>query len=358
MTHSEFWVGLIAFLLFFPIVIFGPLFGVMADRVDRQRAAIIVLIVSALLTVSLAILQLTSLLTITSLCLYAAATGLVTSAYSPLRMAMIASLVSRAELPSAVATGAIIFNLSRLTGPALAGLIISTYGVGYALFTGALMIIPMTIILGKVTFHPSSTTSVSQNGFRSLVDGFGYVSRSSKLIGYLILSAVISLFGRGILELFPAFADGVYDKGSTGLAILTASAGVGAIFAGLVLSIFRAEKIIRAALGTLGILIVLFGMTTRFDIAVLLISLIGFCITICGVGTQTMVQLLVTDDYRGRVMSIWGVMGFGGTALGGLLIGVISTWVSLSNATLLSGIACIVATAIFFFVYKDQYNER
>ena len=349
LSYSEFWVGLIAFLLFFPIVIFGPLFGVMTDRVNRQRAAIIVLLISALLTISVALCQLFNLLNITSLCLFAAATGMVTSAYSPLRMAMIASLVQRHELPSAVATGAIIFNISRLTGPALAGIIISLYGVGSALIVGALMIIPMIIILHRITFNLPTFTAVKQNGLHSLIDGVVYVSQNSRLISFLILSAVISLFGRGVLELFPAFADGVFKQGSSGLAILTAAAGIGAICAGLVLSNFSSEKLIHISLASLGLLVGWFGVTDNFIVAVLLIMLIGFCITICGVGTQTMVQMLVSDDYRGRVMSIWGVMGFGGTALGGLLIGLLAIWIGLPYATLVSGVTCTVVTVLFFY---------
>jgi len=350
LTGSEFWVGLVAFLLFFPVVLFGPFFGVLADRVNRQKAAVTVLTIAVFTLLLLAAAHLGGVLGVELLCVFAAGIGVITSAYSPLRMAMIASLVERHELASAVATGAIIFNLSRLVGPAVAGFIINYAGAGIAILVSVAMVMPMIITLPRLVFRNDRSGAPPKRGLRSLQEGLVYVRRHPRIVNFLLLSAVISVFGRGILELLPAFADGMFERGSSGLAMMTAAAGVGAIIAGFLLARRSPESLIPLSLGSLGCIVILFSMSHSFEIGLLLVALMGFSITICGVGTQTLLQILVDEDYRGRVMSIWGVVGFGGTAIGGLLIGLVSSSIGLSGATLAAGCCCLAGA---FLLWKS-----
>ncbi|MFT5111549.1 MAG: MFS family permease [Parasphingorhabdus sp.] len=355
LTESEFWVGVIAFLLFFPVVIFGPFFGVMADHINRQKTAQRILFFAVFSLAALAIVTYNNLTTIWVLCFFAGVTGLITSAYSPLRMAMVPALVKQKEISSAVATTAIIFNISRLTGPALAGFMIAWFGVASALALCALLTIPLILILPRLEFRQRKVDQVTQRGLHGLTQGFKYVLRQREIILFLFLSAVISLFGRGILELLPAFADGLFEKGSIGLAMMTAAAGLGAIFAGLLLSYLSSEKLVGWSLASLGFLIVAFGMSPNFNFALVTVVLMGFSITLCGVGTQTMLQLMVEEDYRGRVMSLWGVVGFGGTAVGGLVLGIVSTSAGLPTTTIASGIACVIGSLpVLYILYRRK----
>ena len=345
LTGSEFWVGMVAFLLFFPVLLFGPFFGVMADHIDRQKGAARILWVAATNLAIISVLTMLGHTNIELLCVFAGVVGIITSAFSPLRMAMVPALVERQEISSAVATGAIIFNTSRLLGPALAGVMISQFGVASALFLCVFLTLPLILILPTLKFRPRNPDAVSQKGLSGLKQGLGYVFSREVILWFLFLSALISIFGRGILELLPAFADGIFDRGSSGLAMMTASAGLGSILAGILLARYEASKMVSWSLASLGPMLLLFGVTEDFSMALFLVALVGFSITICGAGTQTMLQLMVDEDFRGRVMSIWGVVGFGGTAIGGLILGLASNYLGLGVATIVCAMIVVIGSA-------------
>ena len=149
--------------------------------------------------------------------------------------------------------------------------------------------------------------------------------------------------------MMPAFADANYQRGSVGLAILTSAIGGGAIVTGLALS--RGTNwlnigVIRAAVAAGGLLIAALGVINHFWIAAAIVALLGVILSLCGVGSQILIQTLVEDDIRGRVSSFWGMIAFGGTALGGLLVGwAANTW-GLQNSVLATGLLCALAPAL------------
>jgi len=346
-THSEFWVGVVAFVLFAPVVVLGPLFGVLADRMERRRAASYVLSYIAAATVVMSVLTGTGNMNSATLAGGALMFGVGNSAYHPLRLTLVAGLVPRQQLRSAVALGAIVFNVSRLVGPAVAALLIALGGPATALAVNAALYLPMLVILRLVRFSGQPRPSQHAHVFAELLSGVRYATASAAIARYLALAAIIALFGRGVLELLPAFAGAVYARGSTGLAVLTSSAGAGAIVAGVLLSRLQSaldRLVVGSALAT-GALVCLLGLTPAFWPGAVLVLCLGFAITLCGVGTQSLIQLDVDDAYRGRVMSLWGAIAFGGTALGGLTVGAISELSGLGPATTGWGLACLLAIA-------------
>lgn len=350
LTGSEFWVGIVSFTQFAPAVFFGPLFGVIADRVDRRKASIVINACSSanmLLLATLAALGQVDIIVLTALSL---AQGALDGAHTPVRMTLVPNLVSREQLPSAIASTSISFNVSRFIGPAIAGVVIATLGVSVAF---ALNGISYLAIVAAVFFVRLRLTRShdKQPGdvWSELVEGVRYVRSHRTIRGLLLLIAIGSVFARGALEMMPAIADAILDRGSTGLAILTSVLGVGAVATGLVLARSTAWLnigIVRLSVVLAGFLIVAFAMNTTFWLAVTIATILGVLLSMGGVGSQILLQSLVDEEVRGRVSSLWGMIAFGGTAFGGLIVGFASATFGLQVTVVAAGLLCGVAALI------------
>jgi MFS family permease len=347
LTESEFWVGVVAFTQFFPIVLFAPLFGVLADRVDRRVASFAVNASSTLIMALLSFLVSLGVVDIYLLCAFSLVQGVAESAHTPVRLALVPNLVPRDQLQSAMATNSVAFNLSRFLGPAIAGVIIAVYGAASAFAFNAITYVPILIALLVIHVAPLRRAELRSNLLGELKAGLRYSLADTSIRHLLGLVAMASLFGRGPLELLPAFAESVFDRGSTGLATMTSAAGAGAVVAGVIIS----RRLIRLSIRTIavgtslvGCLIILLGVTQAFWLAVATVTALGFMLTLCGVSAHVMLQSLIDDEMRGRVSSLWGMFAFGGTAFGGLLAGAIADQWNLSATTVAIGVACVLLT--------------
>ena len=350
LSHSELWVGIIAFTQFAPAVVFGPIFGVLADRFDRRAVSLLINSVSVMNMFLLGWLTLAGQVDIYTLTILSLMQGTLDGAHMPVRMTIVPNLVNKDQLQSAIALTSVTFNLSRFVGPAFAGFIIAGYGVGHAFIVNGITYLALIAAIAIVRLNPAAERRGEQKDVWSdLTDGARYVFRHRQIRALLIIVAVASIFGRGALEMMPAFADAVFDGGSIALSILTSAIGAGAIVAGLILS--RGTEwvnvaVIRAAIVISGALIAVLGSVDQFWYAVGIVALLGVILSICGVGSQILIQTLVDDEVRGRVSSFWGVIAFGGTALGGLLVGgAASNW-DLQSAIVATGLLCLCAALI------------
>ncbi len=350
LSGSEFWVGVVAFTQFAPAVIFGPLFGVLADRVDRRKASILINLGSTLNMLLLGTLAALDLVNILVLSMLSLMQGCLDGAHTPVRMTLVPNLVNREQMQSAIASTSISFNVSRFVGPAIAGLIIATAGVSAAFAINGISYLAIVAAVFFVELRPVASRERKPGDLWSeLLDGVRYVRTHNAIRGLLIMIAVASVFGRGALEMLPAFADAILARGSSGLAILTSAVGVGAVITGLVLSrstLWLNIGVIRASVVVAGGLIIVFGVNTTFWIAVPIITLLGVIMSLGGVGSQILLQSLVEEEVRGRVSSIWGMIAFGGTALGGLVVGSASAAFGLQPTVMLAGLLCAVAVMI------------
>ena len=351
LTGSEFWVGIVAFTQFAPALLFGPLFGVLADRFERRKASILINSLSFMNMLLLGALISLDQVDIVVLATLSLMQGALDSAHTPVRMTLVPNLVSKDQLQSAIATTSISFNISRFVGPAIAGLIIATYGVSTAFVVNGISYLAIIAAVVAVSLHPSASRSKKQGDVWSeLLEGFRYVMCHQAIRGLLVVVAVASIFGRGALEMMPAFVDAVLQRGSSGLAILTSAIGAGSIATGLVLSrgtTWLDIGVIRIAVITAGVLIVAFGATEIFWMSILIVAAIGVMLSLCGVGSQILIQNLVDEDVRGRVSSFWAMIAFGGTAVGSLVIGTASAAFGLQGTIVVTGMLCVAASALF-----------
>jgi MFS family permease len=346
-SGSEFWVGIVAFSQFAPAVVFGPLFGVLADRFDRRAASLLINSMSIMNMLLLGLLAALGAVDIYVLTLLAFMQGTLDGAHMPVRMTIVPNLVEKDQLPSAIAITSISFNLSRFVGPAIAGLIIAIYGVATAFIVNGVSYLALITVMLVVRLNPTAENpGKERHVWREMGEGFNYVLGNPEIRALLLIIAVASVFGRGALEMMPAFADAVFERGSAGLAALTSAIGAGAVISGLALSrgvAWLNIRIIRVAVIIAGVLIASLGIIEQFWIAVSVVVWLGVILSLCGVGSQILIQTLIDDSVRGRVSSFWGMIAFGGTALGSLLVGTAANIWGLQEVVIVSGMLCSTA---------------
>jgi MFS family permease len=350
LTGSEFWVGFIAFTQFAPAVLFGPIFGVIADRVDRRIASIVINACSTANMLMLGALAAFNQVDVVVLSVLSLVQGALDGAHTPVRMTLVPNLVSKQQLQSAIASTSISFNVSRFVGPAIAGVIIATLGVSAAFaLNGISYLAIVTAVFFVKPRAIASRGTKPADVWSELLDGVRYVRNHRTIRGLLFLIAIGSVFGRGALEMLPAFADAVLGRGSAGLAILTSVVGVGAVATGLILTRSTAWLnigAIRVSIVVAGLLIVAFGGNDEFWLAVPVVTLLGVLLSLGGIGSQILLQSLVDEEVRGRVSSLWGMIAFGGTAVGGLIVGAASAAIGLQTTVMAAGLLCSAAALL------------
>ena len=337
LTGSATWLGLVAFADLFPTILVGPLAGVLADRWSRHRLLLWMQALGALNASLLALLYAGGLLTIPVLVTIILAQGIVQAVAQPARLSMISRMVPPENLAAAVAISSISFNLARFLGPAAAGLLISTAGITWAFAVNAASF--LAFILALLTMPPTvlgNTRTGTPHFFQDLRDGFVFIVRDRHSAAVLLSMTIVGLGSRPVVEMLPGFSDAVFSRGAAGLAFLTSSIGVGAMFGGAFLanrpagarlsSIFLFASVASAAC------VMLFCAIPDFYSASAMMVCAGFFWVTSGISAQTMLQVELSDELRGRVMSIFGLVLKVAPAIGALGIGALSDFLGLRIA--------------------------
>lgn len=329
LTASATWVGITAALMLGPALVLSPWFGILSDRVNPRHGLVISMMVHALIALGGALALGLDSFGLPVLGALALALGVATSGHSPMRLALIPLLVERGALPSAVGLSATTFNVARILGPALGAALISTTGPAATFALSGVMFICAAVILGRLDGVGVREPRPREPFLMQFRAGLGYVRRERSIQLIFAFTVLNGLLGRTLVELLPAFAGGFLGGGSSELATLTASAGVGSIAGGLILSRQRADtahllKLVALAVGIAALLMLClsFGNTLyRLSFFIVMLSLVT---TIAGTGCQTMTQLCLLEDYRGRVLSLWTLLAMGAPAVGSALLGALT----------------------------------
>lgn len=354
LTSSPGFVGLVAFASFAPTMITGPLFGVLIDRVAVKRAAIITQSLLLLLALAMFISFTMGLLGPVLLTILTALSGVVASAYNPVRMSLAPRLVAKEAVASLIALTAINFNIARLSGPALAGWIIATKGVGTTLWIQTLCFLPY--IFAIFLLHPrerNASTKTIEPFFTSLITGARHAYHTPVIRQALILTGLFAFTIRGTLEILPVLADGVFGKGPAGLGLLTTSTGVGALLAGLTKAMLPSQQkggVPRLTLvcALIGIgLVPLLGNSSSWTLSLILVSLMGYTVSIAAISVQTAIQIDLDDEIRGRVMSLWVMAGIGAAATGAGTLGLVTDITGYTQALTAAGTIGFLFLAVF-----------
>jgi predicted MFS family arabinose efflux permease len=328
LTHSGAWLGIMSMAEFLPVLFVAPLAGVMADRRDRVNIIRITQLIGCGQATLLAILVSTGLINIYLLFALVMLLGINQGIAQPARLALIPTLVDREALPSALAINSIVFNSARFIGPAIAGVLIAHVGIGTSFAVNALTYVAFQISLANLRDIPPLPMRAAQNALRASLDAFFYASRHPGIAPMLLLFCVTTIGTRGFIELFPGFADQVFHRGPQGLAMLTSTVGLGAIFGGgwmLIRSqISGLTTIVLANTLIMSLAIIAFTATDNFVMALPCVFVAGAAMVITGVGAQTLIQASTDRAMAGRVMALYGMIFRAGPALGAVLTGTAS----------------------------------
>lgn len=351
LSHSPAWVGLVSFAQFGPVILFGPMFGVLADKLDRRRYAMVASSIQMGIAFVLFGVAAAGAMTIGLLALLCLAAGITTSAYQPVRLALVNDLAPRPLLAQAVAINSLTFNVTRFVGPAIGGIVIAAWGSSAPFAINALTYLALILALYAIKPMPSPRTASAGGFFGDLRAGIDYMRRHRKLGELFMLVFASSFLGRGVLELLPVFAEAMYHEGASGLAVLTAATGLGAVgSAGWVTRARSAESLPRTGRRSLCVsacFLVALGLIDLYWLGIIAAFALGFTLTLTGVSLQVACQTTIDNAFRGRVMSLWGTVVTGGSAIGGAIIGVASEWAGLGPVTIACGaiaLFCALAT--------------
>jgi predicted MFS family arabinose efflux permease len=342
LTHSGAWLGLVALADFLPVLVLAPFAGVLADRRDRVWTIRITQWIGCAQASVLAILVVYDVMTIEILFALVLMLGIANGVAQPSRLALIATLVDRQSLASALAINSVVFNLARFIGPALAGLVIAEIGIAAAFAANAVGYIAFQISLLNLRGLPPQPAVGRQNVLRASTEAFSYAYRHPGIGPMLLLFVVTTIGTRGFIELFPGFADRVFDRGPQGLAMLTSTVGLGAI-CGASWMVLRSATtglahVVLVCTSLMSLAILAFTATDVFYLALPCALVAGAMMTITGTGAQTLIQAAVDDRMSGRVMALYGMIFRAGPAVGAVLLGTLSEYVGLRLALALGAI--------------------
>ena len=353
LTHSVLWVGIVAAADLAPGILVTPFAGIIGDRRDRLTLVRQAQGVSAVISAALAIIVLMGSIHILLLVAFTTAQGIVMGFKQPSRMALVRALVVERDLSTAIALNAVLFNLARFIGPLVAGALILTQGVG-SVFIFAFLGSVFFVITLKFVRPLRSEPSVSPGGSRpeAPLKGTAYIyAFSHPGIGpLLVLQFANGAFIRGFTELLPGYSDAVLGRGAEGLAILSASIGVGAIFSGLWLAQREGQsgltRLIFISQAIASVLVVVLAGTGLLAVASLLVGLTGFMLATTSIAAQTLIQHATPEDRLARVLAILGVIMHASPAAGALIMGAAADLVGFTIPLIAGGVLCLATVGI------------
>lgn len=323
LSESAFIVGLVSAVQFIPVIFLTPFFGVLVDRIRAQTGYMVAVVLMCIIATIMGAVTLHGSMTAEGLVSLSLAHGFVVSFYSPARLALLPDLVPKKMFQSSVAIQASTFNLSRFVGPALAGFVIAYWGVGWAYLINATTYLPVLLSVSLLKIdHAGKPLRKKRPYIEELKEGLHYAREHPQIRMAILVSFAAAFFGRGILELLPAFSAITFQGGSNVLAVLMAAAGLGALVGSVAMSTellrVRLRLLIVSGCFCIAIALAAFGLSRNLYTGVAAIALLGLASTFVSVGTQTLVQLRVEDRLRGRVVSLWSLVSMGGPAIGSI----------------------------------------
>ena len=354
LSHSALLLGLAAFASQIPVFLLAPFGGVIADRFDRRKVVIWTQSLSAVLAMALAILTLTHVVTIWEVIVLAALLGFVNAVDLPARQAFIVDMVSRDDMMNAIALNSSMFNGARVIGPAVAGIVVAAIGEGWCFFANAISFIAVITGLVMMDTKPRQRTAHQTSALSQVKEGFQFVLQNQPIHVLLMLLGVVSLFGMSYSVLMPIFADQILHGGARTLGILMGSSGTGALGGALLLASKREVKglgtwIMFAACG-FGLFIGLFAASRLMWLSCLLLLGAGFSMMVQMSSSNTLIQSMVPDHLRGRVMSIYAMTFMGMAPIGSLISGTLAHHITAPYTVMLGGAACVAGGIAFGFV--------
>lgn len=359
LTDSAFWLGVDGFMATAPGLLLTLIGGVFADQVDKRKLLIWTQVGAGLAALVLWVLIVAGLVQLWMILALSFVTGCCMALSSPAYQALTVELVGRDDLANAIALNSMQFQLSRVIGPVFAGFAINAFGLAGCFLANGLSYIAVVVALALVQF-PATEVAARKMGrhaiWRDLLQGFRYVQGRPRVRMLLLISAVTSLFGAPYLTMIPIFARDIFHAGETGLATMMAMAGVGAFCGALTLAMLsdcrRKGLLVLGGAFTFALALVAFAFARHWITANALLFLMGYSIVCCVAVVNMLLQSLVTDRMRGRVMSMFVFSFLGTTPIGNFLTGTVAQRLGAPTALAVNGL--VIAAFILLVAARNR----
>lgn len=351
LTGSSLLLGAVGFAGQIPVFLFAPVGGIVADRQDRQRVVIATQFASMFLALILAALTLFHVVKVWHIFVLAALLGVVNAFDLPGRQAFLVDMVGKEDLMNAIALNSSMFNGARIIGPAIAGILVSRIGEGWCFFANGISYIAVIIGLFMMRVKTRSFIPPEGSPITHIVEGFRWAWNAEPIRALLLLLGLVSLVAMPYSVLMPVFAAKILHGGARGLGILMGSTGVGALLGALTLATRTGVKglgrWVAFSCAGFGVSLVLFSLSRNFWLSVALLLPVGFGMMLQMSSSNTLIQAMVPDELRGRVMAFYAMTFMGMAPLGSLLGGALADRIGAPITVTIGAVACLAGAAWF-----------
>ena len=354
LTNSPLLLGVFGFLSQSPAML-APLAGSYVDRQNQRQILLVTQAVSMVQSLVLAVLALTQSLNIVNLIILGFIKGIVNALDVPTRQAFLPEMVdNKADIDNAIALNASLSGLSRLIGPAIAGIIISSSGIGICFLIDAISYLAVlaSLFLMKIQ-HSSLDSSTIEFDRQELAAGFGYVFNSVPILSILCLLALVNFMGTPLIALVPIFAEEILGGDSHTFGYMMTTSAVGALIGAVYLSLRSSSRGLERLFGVsgamLGVVLIVFSQSKVIWLSFIAVAFIGLFLIIENAASNTMVLSIADEDKRGRVMGIYTIASDTiMLPLGNLFAGVLANFIGAPSTMLIEGIFCIIGATVFW----------
>jgi len=352
LTNSAFLLGIVGFSGQIPAFFLTPFAGVIADRYNRHRVLIVTQTLAMLQALILSVLVLTNRITVGQIVALSIFLGLVNSFDIPVRQAFTVEMIEeREDLGNAIALNSSMVNAARLIGPSLAGIIIAVLGEGICFLLNGVSYIAVIGSLLAMKIAPRKIKPPDTHVLHELKEGFVYAFNSTPIKFILILLSLVSLMGVPYQVLMPVFARDIFHGGSITLGFLMAMSGIGALTGAIYLagrkSVIGLGKIIPLFSGLFGLAVIAVALSGVLWFSMPVICVAGFAMMVQMAASNTVLQTIVEEDKRGRIMGLFTMAFMGMVPFGNLLAGSLASKIGAPNTLLLGGTCCVIGALMF-----------
>jgi MFS family permease len=351
LTGSSLLLGAVGFAGQIPVFLFAFLGGAVADRYKRHFVVIATQTAAMILAFVLAALTLLGVVQIWHVFLLATLVGVVNAFDMPARQAFVVEMVGKQDLMNAIALNSSMFNSARIMGPAIAGILVAGIGEGWCFFANGVSYVAVIIGLLMMKIQPRVRPAHSGSALSQIVEGFHYVRRSEPIRALLLLLGIASAVGMPYAILMPIFADKILHGGARGLGILMGTSGVGALIGALFLAgrpnVWGLGRLTGYSCASFGISLILFAFSRSLWLSALFLMPVGFSMMVQLGSVNTLIQHMVPDQLRGRVMAFHSMMFMGMAPFGSFIAGLIAERLGAPVTVALGAIGCVAAAVLF-----------
>jgi MFS family permease len=352
LTHSAFLLGLVGFAGQIPTLFLAPIAGVFVDRWNRHDVLLVTQVLSLLQSAALAVLTFTGVITVWEIVALQAFQGLINAFDTPARQAFVVTMIEdRADLGNAIALNSTMVNASRIVGPSVGGLLIAAVGEGWCFAVDAVSYLAVIASLLAMRLPQVAPRALGTRVREELMSGFRYVRDVRQIRTILLLLAVVSMAGMPYSVLMPAVAATVLHGGAHTYGFLMTAAGAGALAGALYLagrvSVHGLERLMWRATIAFGLGLVAFAFSRSIPLSLLILLFIGAGFMIQLASANTIIQTVVDEMFRGRVMAFYAMAFLGTAPIGSILAGIIAEHIGTPFTIAIGGLTCALAGVAF-----------